>query len=52
MLIKAKFFSYATSPEEVAVQNFMKDVLWDAECFPMFQNPDTPDITQFVSKLF
>ena len=52
MLIKGKFFSYVATPEEMAVQNFLKDILWDSECFPMFGKGNGSDITQFVDSLF
>ena len=36
IMTEAKMFNYVDTPEEVAVQNFVKDILWKAECYPFF----------------
>jgi hypothetical protein len=53
MLIEGKFFSHAKTYEDLAVQNFLKDVLWKAECYPLFNKKgDNSAVDQYVRGLF
>jgi hypothetical protein len=51
MLIEGKFFNHAKTYEELAVQNFLKDIMWKAGCYPLFGEKNNK-VDQFVNSLF
>ncbi len=53
IMTEAKIFGYVDTPEEQAVQNFVKDILWKTECYPFF-NKDKPNnsINELVEMMF
>ena len=53
IMTEAKMFNYVDTPEEVAVQNFVKDILWKAECYPFFdKGVKNNGINELVDLLF
>ena len=51
MLIEAKFFDVSTTPEEQAVENFMKITLGKTGCFPIEHQSDISKMEMYVGKL-
>ena len=53
IMTEAKMFNYVDTPEEVAVQNFVKDILWKAECYPFFDKTKKNNgINELVDMMF
>lgn len=51
MMTESKFFDVCHTPEEQAVQNFMKILLGKTGCYPVERKSSTGRIELFVSNL-
>lgn len=51
LLVEGKFFDVCHTPEEQAVQNFLKIVLGKTGCYPIERKSSTERIELFVSNL-